>query len=549
MISYEYYRSEVRVMYLLISDSYALTSERLYCNRNNVSFERIRQISPEIVNFSADDIEEILIFAIRNKEGGLKVKTADCINLTIDETSIRVDYGKMQEYDDIAINIRRRLFGNLVSSGRMKNDEFIPDIVLIDSIKDYNYIKVGKASITKENQSWFNKVVELTQTWKWDDIISMSPSANEIEETDFWNDAACLSKLSFALSKLATKSNRKASQDEIRRIKQYGEYFLKVINRCIELEPNMSMHKSSLAYYYYLLYMSNKKEEYFEKALPLFHDLSETSNEKYKEIYRYANLLQYHIGAFDGKYTAEWFNELNNVVKKYEWLIEEYQKLNEERQKKYKKYYIGALFEYGKVNINQFMKRAWDSYFNNVYAHVEIKSYYIDDTQMQRINKSAEYLKNAIALSPDKVNRNNIDDNPNFFELRYRLAQIEQTKGITLLMRGQPIEELLEYFERSVKYADDVLNAAQELRNTGFRGFKFPDYVNPIKAISLFFLHDYNKCHRCFINAKPYMLFEEARIFVLSDDIGEAIRVLAQIPENDKCRNKANKLRDSIEGR
>jgi tetratricopeptide (TPR) repeat protein len=532
-------------MYLLISDSYALTSERLYFNRNDVSFERIRQVSPKIVNISAEDIEEILIFAIRNTEGGLKVKTADCVNLTTDETLIRVDYGEIQEYDEICKNVRDRLFGNLVRSGRMKNDEFIPDIVLIDSIKDYNYIKVGKAGITKENQSWFNKVIELTQTREWNDIIAMSPSANEIEKTDFWNDATCLSKLSFALSKLATKSTRKASQDELKRIKQYGEYFLKVINRCIELEPNMSMHKSSLAYYYYLFYMSNKKEEYFKKALPLFQELSETSNEKYKEIYRY------HIGAinWDGKYTAEWFSELKDVVEKYEWLIEEYQKLNEERQKKFRKHYIGALFQYAKVNINQFMKRAWDYYFNNVYARVEVKSYYIDDTQMQRINKSAEYLKNALELSPDKVNRNNIDDNPNYFELRYRLSQIEQIKGITLLMRGKPIEQCLEYFESSVKYADDVLNSAKELRNTGFRGFKDPEYVKPIKAISLFFLHDYNECHKCFINAKPYMLYEEARIFVLCNQIDEALRVLAKIPENDKCRNKANKFRDSLEGR
>ena len=82
-------------MYLLISDSYALTSERLYFNRNDVSFERIRQVSPKIVNISAEDIEEILIFAIRNTEGGLKVKTADCVNLTTDETLIRVDYGEI----------------------------------------------------------------------------------------------------------------------------------------------------------------------------------------------------------------------------------------------------------------------------------------------------------------------------------------------------------------------------------------------------------------------------------------------------------------------
>lgn len=538
-------------MYLLISDSYALTSERLYCNRNNVSFERIRQISPEIVNFSAEDIEEILIFAIRNTEGGLKVKTADCINLTIDETSIRVDYGKMQEYDETCINVRRRLYGNLVSSGRMKKNEFIPDIVLIDSIKDYNYIKVGKASIKKENQSWYNKVTELTQTGEWNEIIAMSPSANEIEKTDFWNEAACLSKLSFALSKLATKTSRRPSPNELKIARQYGEYFLIVINRCIELEPNMSMHKSSLAYYYYSLYMTNKKEEYFEKALPLYIELSETSNEKYKELYRLATIKRYHLATtnWDGKYTSEWFSKLKDIVEKYEWLIQEYQNLDEERQKKYKKYYIGSLFGYAKVNIDYFMKSTWDNYFNNVYAREEIKNYYKDDIQMNRIDKCAEYLHIVLELSPDQVNRNNIDNNPNYFELRYRLAQIEQTKGIILLMRGQPIEELLECFERSVKYADDVLNAAQELRNTGFRGFKFPDYVNPIKAISLFFLHEYNKCHRCFINAKPYMLFEEARIFVLSDDIGEAIRVLAQIPENDKCRNKANKLRDSLEGR
>ena len=538
-------------MYLLISDSYALCRERHYFTRNDVSYEKIRQGSPAIVNISAKDIEEILIFAIRNTDGGLKVRTAGCAGLTIDETSIRVDYGEMQEYDEICKDVRGRLFGNLLRSGRINNNEFTPDIVLIDNIKDYNYIKAGKSSLETENRSWFDKANELVANSDWNGIIDISPSANEIENSAFWNDAACLSKISFALSKLASKSTRKMSSAEMKRIKQYADYFLKVINRCIELEPNISMHKSTLAYFYYSLYMSTKREEYFEKALPLYTDLADTSYENYKEIYRYANLLQYHLGTYnwDERYTAEWFNNLKGIVEKYVLLIEEYEGLNEERQKKYKKYYIGALFEYAKVNINQLMKRAWDCYFNNVYAHSEIKSYYIDDTQLQRIDKSAEYLEKALELTPDKVSRNNIDDNPNYFELRYRLAHIVQIKGITLLMRGQPIEECQEFFESSVKFADDALNAAKELADAGFRGFKYPEYAKPIKAISLFFLKDYDGCHKCFYKAAPYMLYEEAKIFVLCNQSEKALRVLSEIPENDKCRNKANKLRDSLEGK
>lgn len=536
-------------MYLLISDRFALERERQYYTRSDVNFERIKQVSPAIINISAKEIEEILIFAIRNADGGLKVKTAVCADLTIDETSIKVHYGEMQEYDEISKNVRGRLFGNLARSGRIRNDEFTPDIVLIDNIKDYNYIKVGKARIVTENLSWFNKVNELTESNDWNGIIEISPKANEIENSAYWNEAQCLSKISFALSKQACKNTRKLSPDEVIKIKQYGDYFLKVINRCIELEPDTSMHKSSQAYYYYTLYMSSKKEEYFEKALPLYEDLSETSYEKYKELYRYANLLQYHLGEYDSddRYTVEWFNKFNNIVEKYDRLINEYAVLNDERQRKYRKHYIGALFEYAKVNINHLLKRTWDCYFNNVYSHSEIKSYYIDDAQIKRIDKSVEYLRKALELTPDIVSRNNIDDNPSYFELRYRLAHIELIKGISLLMKGEPAEQCHEYFESSVEFADDALDAAKELADTGFRGFKYPDYAKPIKAISLYFLKNYDACHRCFYKAVPYMLFEEARIYVLCNQPTEALRVLSTIPEQDKCRNKANKLRDSLE--
>ena len=93
---------------------------------------------------------------------------------------------------------------------------------------------------------------------------------DQIENDALWNDPECLGKLTFALSKLAARTYRNPRPDDIQRKKENEAFFLKVSERCIELEPYRSMHKSTLAYFLYDRYKKESRQEDFDRAKELY---------------------------------------------------------------------------------------------------------------------------------------------------------------------------------------------------------------------------------------------------------------------------------------
>ena len=86
----------------------------------------------------------------------------------------------------------------------------------------------------------------------------------------------------------------------------------------------------------------------------------------------------------------------------------------------------------------------------------------------------------------DDLNHLDLDDDPNYFELQYRLAQIEQVKGIVYVMKGKNREDFAHFFEASNRRIETLLSCAKVQKEKDAR-FNYPSYVKPVQAINLYF--------------------------------------------------------------
>ena len=163
--------------------------------------------------------------------------------------------------------------------------------------------------------------------------------------------------------------------------------------------------------------------------------------------------------------------------------------------------------------------------------------------KLQELILVEKYLQKIHSeINCDDITKLDLDDDPNYFELQYRIAQVEQTKGIVYVMKNKPAEEYWHFFEESNKRIEDLVSCANEFKKKGRAKFNFPHYAKLPKAINLYFLENYEECHRCFYHARSYMLYEEACIYALCKDYTNAASILTQIPESDTCYNKSQKL-------
>ena len=166
---------------------------------------------------------------------------------------------------------------------------------------------------------------------------------------------------------------------------------------------------------------------------------------------------------------------------------------------------------------------------------------------MDEIVKVEKYLS-IISTEKNFDNLSQIDlqDKPNYLEVQYRFAQIEQSKGIVYVMKRKEKSEYVRFFEKSNEYIEKLFVLAKRKKQANER-FNYPHYAKLPKAINLYFLGQLEQCHQCFYNAREYMIYEQGCIYALCQDFASAERVLQTIPENNTCYKKAQKLIQRIQ--
>ena len=532
-------------MYLLVSDRFALSRERSFYSVSGAWLSEVARCFPGYATVTADDIDEILVYSSQAADDDCHARTAGCGGFSANDTSIHIQYENLQDTDYLSGDVRKRRYGFCKRNSILSEMGFAPSIIFVDDINEYTRIKSGRGQFVV-NENLLARLAEMVSNNDWIGIVRCFPKSDRIENDPIWNDPECLGKLTFALSKLASRTYKNPRPEDVQRKKENEEFFLKVSERCIELEPYRSMHKSTLAYYLYDRYKKEFRQEDFERAKMLYEELIESSQNKFKEQYRYANLLRKHYELPDNRFDFEAYKEFGKVIAEYESLINSYQDINDEEKLAQRKNYVKALYQYVMLYADRTFKRYWDVYFNKVFAGVQVKDYLINSNAIELLDSCEEKINEVLSMIPGKVDINNINDKPSYFDVRYRKAQILQSRGFVAVLSGKTEEEYLPLFANSSEILDDLLKTAKTLKSQGAR-FMFPDYLKVPQAVNLCMMHKEEQLGKLFFKAKPWMMYEYGKIETLLGNTGQALEILRSIPEQDLCRNKAERLIERLE--
>lgn len=496
------------------------------------NYEEIKQFFPQVADLKCEDIESVVIYSLKeNLDKNAKI--AKCTSIEILDSILKVRYEETKQCSASCKDIKNRLYGNLIRNGVIHKNAQVPFLALVENINDYNYICNGSAK--PKYTSKYKIIADLKKTQDWESIVADFPTCDDIEGSEYWDDAMALYDLAYALSKLCEKNKRKPNF-----LTQQENFFVKVIERCIVLQPKDKGYKSTRAYFYYLRYQKFKKTDDYNIAQQYYCEIiNEFDKLIYKERQRYTHLRELHYDSHykDMDNPKDFFEEINlDFIK----LIDDYDSLDEREKKDCKKNYISAMYSFAKFNINNRL-HYWNSYFAYKFQGKSI-DYQFKKEQLQRIAKVDEVLTKIYNMrNYDSGRRDEVDENPNYFETAYRLSEIKMIEGIVYYLSEK--SEYHKYFEESIGYVDELLKTFRELRKIRINN---PGYAKEVKAKCLFFLQKYTECHNCFYKAPNYMLYTQAQIYTLCSEFDKAIDILEKIPQTDKCFEKAQKLIEEV---
>jgi hypothetical protein len=235
---------------------------------------------------------------------------------------------------------------------------------------------------------------------------------------------------------------------------------------------------------------------------------------------------------------------LSKLLQDYEEVIDSYSGLDEERQKRYKKEYVKALYGYSNLAID-YLILEWATYYSACLENSTIKSYYLAKERLEKVNVVEKYLTQMIIEENYESGNYKLGKTPNYLHVLYRIAKLEQHKGIVYIVNGL-VDKANKFFEKSNDIVKRVLDIAHQKRAQGER-FKFPDFIKTTRAINYFFLHNEEQCHKCFNKAEAYMLYDEALMYYFSGKKQQALNILREIPSNDMRYEKAQSFMKRIE--
>lgn len=532
-------------MYLFFSNKFVFEgSETKYYYLGGENFKYACEKFESLKNLKIEDVEGLVAFSYSAEHNEQKIKLIKCEKIEIDKSYIKLYFGDIELGQSTCKETFSKLYGLLCRKGIIKSKENSPYISLVD-INDYLYL-IGVEDVVVTG--FIKKIEELKKLRRWLDICNefsnVFGNIEQVEKSKVWNDAYLLNELTFALSKV-TESGYKYIREEQ---KDYYEIiFFKCCNRCISLEPAIYKHKSILAYHYYNIFMNDKndKKGYYNKAYELYVKLSQESPQRMKETYRFAKLKEINLERVKRLLQGDFKNKVNEVLDTYRDAILKYKALDENSQKEFRKEYVGSLFGFSIVCIDNYLDY-WESFTKKNVLGWDYPKYILTDERENLIDETLRYLKEIIEIFnyDNEDVKFNFRETPNYFHFQYRLAQMEMLKGVFLKIKGSVGQEVKELFLSSKTRINRLFKEADRLRDV--RGFKYPNYAKEIKGINCFFLDESDKSHKCFRNAVPYMLYEEANIYYLESNKEKAIECLSKIPSNDKCFNKAQLLKEKI---
>ena len=516
-------------MALVIIDSKIVTGERN--NFTGVYFKAFEEFQATYsLDMNIEYLGQVLIYSASKELETAKAKIASVDKLAIRDNGMTFYFNNLEDANVTCGDVKRNLYfyakkNDLLKDGRTRI------CYVINDKKEFNIL-------TNKYEALMANIDRLFSKNEWDKIIELFGDLNSISKTEYWDHYSLLSKLSFALSK-------KVLSQEIYHNK-YDEYFIDILNRTLELKPDCNKTKSTKAYYYYQKYIDFKKQCDYDKAYAIYYNFVKEANEKFKENYRFNNLKQTYLDNHKYKMSLKEINKPYLTIRdEYQNLINQYQGLSEEEQKRNKKNYLKCLYSYCSIELDNFLNY-WDEYVRNKLFGKSYWSFMFEEKQKNRLDLVEEYLLRLINDEYfEQANIDNIKDNPGYFHIVYRLSQAKQQKAIFNIVTSKNYTDLLKESNELIKKSFGI---ADEYRKDKENKFNYPSFMRKIKAINYYLLGEYEEAHRTYSGSRlrTYEIYENALLFALHGDAKNALDTLRFIPKPDLCRKKADFLMEYI---
>ena len=525
-------------MYIFISDRFLINDKTLnYFTCKGDYLTKAIAKCPVLETIESNEIDKVIVYSFSKEHNDFNALESDGTkNYECKNGLLKLYYNDFRNLETTCSKIRAKLYGLLKRRGLLQDDNNTPFIFACD-INDYNAIMDVKSDVVV---GIINEIEQLKQQKDWQRIANYWGDCNNIEKLECWGNITYLAEVAYALSKITEPGYKNLSYSEKQ---SYEHIFVKVIEKCLQVEPQNQTFKSIKAYHYYNIYLNGKSHnaEAYDIASFYYQDLIMSSSEKFKEEYRYFKLKQFNFGFMKFTLGDKWYATIKENLTNFELHINSFEDLNELQQKKYRKEFVGSLYAYSVLVLDDLLN-VWDRYVENQLYSEEIPEYIFNQENLLALSNADKFI-NRIIENEGYENGEQFDlsKGPHAVDVYYRLAQIEQFKGLYHLIKDGEKGNISLYFENSTKY---IKRASSIARNSQRK--VLTHHLLPIRMRNDFLLGKNMFLSENWKKDSNYVQYERAVILHLQGNFQKAKEAIFLIPKNDKCFAKAQKLLEKI---
>ena len=148
---------------------------------------RILELNPRLRAMESNDIEEIILYSGRKDNDENMCISCKCNGFTMQSGQLNLSVCQKEPQDISSGNIRKALYAYWKQTGQLKDNEFMPDITLVEDYPTYTRIKISQSRSVAMDRSWMGNVEEYKKNNEWNNIIAMIPDWDIHLYPNSWN--------------------------------------------------------------------------------------------------------------------------------------------------------------------------------------------------------------------------------------------------------------------------------------------------------------------------------------------------------------------------
>lgn len=409
----------------------------------------------------------------------------------------------------------------------------------------------------QNRDAWFSEVARLKRGNNWDAIVRMIPF-KDLESSWLWNDVACLNEAAFAIGqkenslpeppqKIKTPQD-KAFKDKYDKTKNDSRFwFLKIINRSIELSPDNITSRSAKAYYLYNRYISSyryKEKEHDGNIACLIYKEIPRVSERYKDCYRYVNLKRVilknqnsaHINNKELPYVS--YSAWKETLTSFRGLIWWHDRLEDNLKKRFTKEYNESKYKYASVFLSHMIEpKKLLSFRFNIYTPSDktLKKWKNDSSEF--IPQIVQYLDDVYQSVPHSISKSTLEDyKPHMLDILYREVQCYLVMGLLNELLVNKREKAKGHYTKAAELGEELYRYVGAFEKIKAK-FNRPNYAYPYICYAYYLLEDFEKAD-FYVRISPPHLDSE----ILN-------RVKAEVRKQTKERQKVSNLNLSTDSK